>query len=241
MNVGVDPRILRAAEAPLAGSYATDVADELAAFDDASGVLVHVLKERGPISVEVPMEEGEELPEHGEYTPLMRRAAPTWRVHAQTVIGAKALRSMRAARAVLAVGYEWEAQPFVRIIVELLEHREAILADETGRQAYMWPTSRRTAKIAQKSGGLYDNLSRDSHGDAATITRLFDPTDNSIELAPKRTHRTRATLLMLAGFARDQAVVVGLAGMEISGLEHLDSAINAGWDKLRIEFDGGEG
>lgn len=47
-------------------------------------------------------------------------------------------------------------------------------------------------------------------------------------------------MLMLAGFARDQAVVVaGLAGMEISGLERLDSAINAGWEKLRTDFDGG--
>jgi hypothetical protein len=235
MRVGVNTGILRAAEGPLAERFETDVADELKALGDACALLVFMVTQRGAISVEVPMEEGEEAPKPGEFNAVLQRAAPALRLHAQTVICAKGLRQIRAARAVLRIGYEWETAGFVRALVELIEHRQAIIKDETGRYAHRWLISRQSAKIAQQSGDLYANLSADSHGDAATITRLFDPADNAIEVAPRRTHRTRATLLMLAGFARDQAVVIaGFTGVELGGLDQ----ISAGWEKLRAEFDG---
>jgi hypothetical protein len=79
----VDPDLIAKAEVPNAASFATDVPDELAALDDACTVLLHVLTLRGKRSDTVPMEDDEELPEQGEYTPLMQRAAPLWKLQAQ--------------------------------------------------------------------------------------------------------------------------------------------------------------
>jgi hypothetical protein len=236
-----------AAEDPLAERFETEVADELAALDDACAVLLFVLQERGRRSVEIPLEDGEEPPDDLEeqlasshYTAFLRRAASLWSFQAQTLIGAKALRQIQAARAVLRVGYEWEVSHFVRVIVELIEHRDAVQNDATGEQAWYWLKGTRKAKnvkIAEETRELYENLSRDSHGDVATITRLFDAEDGAFELAPRRTHRTRATLLMLAGFARNQASVVAAASgnMGIRGLEALDDHIASCWARLTEE------
>jgi hypothetical protein len=91
------------------------------------------------------------------------------------------------------------------------------------------------AKRVKASGApddLYANLSTDSHGDPAPVQRLIGP-DGKIALAPTRGNATRATLLMHAGFARDQAVSIAAgAGITVEGIAELDQAIQAGWERL---------
>jgi hypothetical protein len=57
---------------------------------------------------------------------------------AQVYIGIRVFRTIRAARAVLAMGYEAEARALDRIVVELQAHRQAIIADATGAEALAW-------------------------------------------------------------------------------------------------------
>jgi hypothetical protein len=163
---------------------------------------------------------------------------------AQQFIGVRSLRVVRAARATLAGGYEPESRAHDRILVELGAHRRAILDDESGKTALDWlkGKSRRgvTARVnAMSPSDLYKNLSQDSHGDPEPIQRLAaDATANTIYIEPRRTLATRASLLMHAGFCRDQAVVIAqAAGIQLNGLPELDEAIRGGWDALESEYE----
>jgi hypothetical protein len=152
---------------------------------------------------------------------------------------------MRAARATLAAGYEAEARAHDRVLVELLEHRRAILADTTGGAAKAWVEGHSGRGIgkrvaAQSPEDMYANLCHDSHGDPRPLARLLDVEAGTIWLEPKRTEATRASLLMHAGFARDQAVAIGTyAGIELQHVDELDALISDGWS--RLERDPGAG
>ena len=173
--------------------------------------------------------------------PLRSQDTPALIRNAQVLIGVQALRVTRAARAVLSVGYEVEVQPYARILVELGTHRTAIAKDDTGREAFRWLTLQRSFKerfLDMSARELYENLSRDSHGDPTAVMRLYDAGTSMIEIAPTRTHKTRASLLLHAGFLRDQAVL--LSGLSegrvvLAGLEHLDAGIGEAWIRLREE------
>jgi hypothetical protein len=162
-------------------------------------------------------------------------------VAALVYIGARALRVMRASRAVLVVGYEPEARALDRILVELLAHRQAIVADDTATEALAWLQGERGRGITKRvtaitPEGMYRNLSHDSHGDPVPVLRLIAEDERALQLAPRRTVATRATLLMHAGFARDQAVLTAqAAGVVVKGVEDLDVAIRAAWDRLNGE------
>jgi hypothetical protein len=157
---------------------------------------------------------------------------------ALVLMGARAVRVIRAARAVLACGYEPESRANDRILIELIEHRRAILDDPTGAQAKAWMegSSGRGigTRVAERAPeGLYSNLSKDSHGDVRPLAGLLDAETGTIYLQPTRTRGTRASLLMHAGFASDQAVAIaGFAGLTINGIEPLNAAIKAGLDNL---------
>jgi len=150
-------------------------------------------------------------------------------LHTHVFIGIRGWRAMRAARAVIAVGYEGEARAYDRIIVELMAHRHAILEDHTGAEALAWlrgerghGISKRVKRIAPDD--LYKNVSHDSHGDPVAVRRLMDIEANGLMLSSKRTPASRASLLMHAAFARDQAVVVAqLARLELPALTDLDA------------------
>ncbi len=128
-------------------------------------------------------------------------------------IGARALRVMRAARYTLGAGYETESRAHDRVLVELLEHRRAVLEDTTGRAAKEWVEGKSGRGIGQRvdarsPADLCANLCQDSHGDPRPLARMLDQETKTIKLEPKRTPATRASLLMHAGFARDQAVAL---------------------------------
>lgn len=51
-------------------------------------------------------------------------------------MGVKAFRVIRAARGVLKFGYEPEALAYDRILLELIEHRRAIVTDASGSRRW---------------------------------------------------------------------------------------------------------
>jgi hypothetical protein len=220
-------------EKQLLDSYEQDVGQELRLVDSASALLLAVLGHTQSRTGEI-----EADPETSEVT---SGDVETLRLAAQVVIGIRVLRVVRAGRAVLAFGYEREAPALARILVELEAHRAAIMDDDTGTEALAWLRRQRKyriGKLVEKSAppGLYDNLSADAHGDPTPVGRLLDPSTGSIELAPRRGPSTRASLLLSAGMARDQAVLIAKsAGVRLSGVDEFDRDIEAAWERLRRE------
>jgi hypothetical protein len=217
-------------EKQLLDSYEQDVGHELQLVDSASALLLAVLGHTHGRSGQIEVEEETNEVTGGDVEML--------RLGAQRVIGIRALRVVRAARAVLAFGYEREAPALVRTLIELNARRKAIMDDDTGSEALAWLQRRRKwdiGKLVEKSApGLYGNLSADAHGDPAPVSRLLDPSTGNIELAPRRGPATRASLVLSAGIARDQAVVIAaLAGVELSGVDEVDRDIRAAWERLQ--------
>jgi hypothetical protein len=223
-----------AAEKELIDSYDADVQRELMLVDDASSYLPAVMSAVGERTGNVELDR-EGVPAGGDIAEL--------KLQALQFVGVRIFRVVRAARAALATGYEAETRPFDRILVELLEHRQAVVADETGKAALDWLQGKRGrgvgARVREMSpSDLYARLSEDSHGDPAPVARLVDSATRAIALKPMRTAATRASLLMHAGLCRDQAVVIAQAAdLSLSGVEHLDAAVHAAWDALIVEAD----
>lgn len=204
--------------------------------DIAVALLVRALEAVEPRHAQAQLGEDDEVQHSSNPNDLILGAC--------TLIGAHAVRIIRAATAVLATGYENEARSLDRILVELMAHRRVILDDPSGREAVAWLRRKRRRGISRKVAAmgeneLYGNLCVEAHGDPGAIMRLFNPTTNTIKLGPHRTPATRASLLLYAGFARDQAVVVSqLSGRTvIGGLDLLDEAIQKGWKDLNTETD----
>lgn len=219
------------AERRLRESYEQDVGLELAIADRAEALLAVVLDAVGPRTGTIRLDQAG-APVAGDVV-LLKLAALQY-------LGARALRVMRAARATLAAGYEAESRPHDRILVELLEHRTALLADPTGRAAKAWiegsrgqGVGRRVAAMSPKD--MYADLCKDSHGDPRPLARLLNRDGDTLLLEPQRTAATKASLLMHAGFARDQAVAIAtFAEIELRGVDELDAAILAGWKALDV-------
>ncbi len=224
------------AEQRLSASFADDAGQELAVADDAASFLVTVMTAVGERSGNVQVD-ADGTPTGG--------AVDVLQLFALQMIGARAVRVIRAARAVLATGYESESRAHDRILFELLAHRKEILADPTGAEAKAWMDGKRVYGIAARvakmaPGDLYKNLSMDSHGDARPLLRLLNLEEETMLLQPVRTSATRASLLMHAGLARDHAVLIaGHAGIELSGVHSLDDEISAGWARLEADAPAG--
>lgn len=167
------------------------------------------------------------------------KAGPALQLAAQRIIGVRMFRAMRAASAVLSIGYEPEARALDRIIVELVAHRKTIQADSTGDEAERWLNGDAGFGITKKVNAmqpedLYKNLSQDAHGDPRAVWRLYDAESNAFMLGPQRApFAARASLLMHAGVAVDQTELLGALGqLEITGLDELSGAIRASHGRL---------
>lgn len=220
------------AESTLHSSFAAELGPDLEIADFAAAMLLAVLLRTQPELTTADVDIKPDGTLSGDIPGLIRAS--------HIYIGIRAWRAMRAARAVLAVGYEGESRALDRILVELHVHRRAIMDDETGKEALAWlqgrsgyGISKRVKKLTRDD--LYKNMSEDSHGDPASVQRLFDATSNSLLVSPRRTHATRASLLLQAGFARDQAMVISQASdLELDGLENFDGALARRWEVLRV-------
>lgn len=219
-------------------AYWRDAVDELHVQDLAASFLSLVISRVPASSVEVEFDKAG-VPTGGE------DATQHLRLYALMLMGVRALRSARAARAVLAFGYESEARQHDRVLVELISHRHAVVADESGKAAFDWLKGKAgkgiTAKVnAMQAEELYRNLSHDAHGDPNPVLRMMieqgSDVDTPLIIGPVRSVSTRASLLMHAGFLRDQAVVTAqFANLELAGVERLDAEIREGWRRLEDE------
>jgi hypothetical protein len=224
------------AEEQLVQNFERDVGAELEVADRAEALLALVMSSVGSWTGTIQVGD-DGAPVGGDVPKLILLALQ--------YIGARALRVMRAARATLAAGYEAESRAHDRVLVELLEHRRAILADTTGGAAKAWVQGRAGRGIGrrvadQSPEDMYANLCQDSHGDPRPLARLLDVEAGTIWLEPKRTEATRASLLMHAGFARDQAVAIATyAGIQLRNVDELDALISDSWS--RLERDHGAG
>jgi hypothetical protein len=228
---------IRATEAARLASFEEDVRAELELADDACALLLAVLVNVGKRTGSLTLD-----PETGD----LSGDVEALQLLAQVYIGIRTFRVIRAARGILAFGYEREAPALDRILVELQAHRREIMEDESGKEALAWLRRERKHGISKRVGknapdDLYANLSTDSHGDPAPVDRLRD-VDGMIELSPQRGIPTRASLVILyAGMARDQAVVVATAaGIKLEGVEDLDSRIKEAQTKLQADADAEE-
>jgi hypothetical protein len=222
-------------ERRLAETFEQDAGTELALADDAAALLTLVMSRVGERTATVTLDP-QDVPVGGDTDAL--------RLYALQIMGARALRVIRAARATLMYGYEGEVGAQDRILVELLVHRAAVLNDKTrGRAAFEWlrgrgggQMSNRVAKMT--ASDVYANLSHDSHADAMPIARLLDAETQTLSIEPRRTAATRASLLMHAGFARDQTIAIAkFAGIQLEGVDRFDEAIDAAWARLIAEHD----
>jgi hypothetical protein len=118
--------LIASTEHRLAESFEKDAGPELALVDAATALLAVVMAAVGPRTTTITLDD-HDTPVGGE-TDLLR-------LYALQVMGVRALRVIRAARATLAHGYETEARAQDRILVELVEHRSAVLDDSTGAKA----------------------------------------------------------------------------------------------------------
>jgi hypothetical protein len=230
----VDDSFLERTEEQMRSEFLGAAEAEIKLTNIASALLVRTLERVGPLSGNGVLDEDDELESSASPEILILGAC--------TLIGAHAVRVIRAAKAVLASGFENEARALDRILVELMAHRKAILDDPSGREAAAWARRKRTYGVSKRVGAmgddeLYGNLCVDAHGDPGAVMRLHNPDTNTLELGPQRTAATRASLLLYAGFARDQAVVISkLSGKTvIKGLDVLDAAIGKGWADLKAE------
>jgi hypothetical protein len=222
-------------EAQLVATFYEDAGATLTLADDAAALLLTVLLTAAPETTELELLVGDDNKLSGDVAGLQ--------LAAQVFIGIRTFRAMRGGQRCLAAGYELEARALDRILIELQAHRSAIFQDETGAEALAWLQGERGRGISKKVNktapkDLYKNLSHDSHGDPIGVTRLMDTDGQSVFLSPKRTPSTRASLLLHAGEARDQAIAIAqLAKIEVSGLDELDAAIKAQWQALLAESE----
>lgn len=149
--------------------------------------------------------------------------APAARRTAILLAAVRAFRGIRAASAVIASGYAMEAEPFTRMLLELLVSARAIVEDETDAEAKAWIRGDRARGIGRRvrdampDRDVYGELSRATHGDPRAVGRaLLKDTEGeqTIEWGPAITPQTGEQLHNLALAAREFAVLLEQVGFE---------------------------
>jgi hypothetical protein len=230
-------RLIHDAESRLHSGFATDAANELALLDDASSLLVAVLGATSSLAGEVEIEADDDgVPSTQD--------AETVVLVALRYLAIRGVRAVRAARSVLATGYEPESRVYDRILLELIEHTNAILADSSGTTALAWMNGQRRRDVTRRiraigGGDLYARLCRDAHADPDPVAELISAS-YSVEIGPLRTRATRVALVRHAAYCRDHAVALSRAGdIALDGLEKLDARILSSWSQLAVDEPAG--
>jgi hypothetical protein len=217
-------------EKDLFASFETDFAEDVSLLDATSALLLVGLHE-------LPVE---------AFTMGLHRAGSVdadveaINLNALAFIGIRVWRTMRAARAVLATGYEHECRAHDRITMELVAHRKEIIADHSGHKAARWLRDESSGRISARVDkatlpGFYANVSHHSHGDIVGVLHLVNQETGLVNLVPARTRSTRASLLFHAVAARDHAVsLADLAGYDIVNIQDLDDIILSRRDALAV-------
>lgn len=169
------------------------------------------------------------------------RAGSALRLYAYLIMGVRIFRTVRAAMAVLSIGYESEARAHDRVLVELTAHRDALRKDQSGKEGHAWLNGERDRGISKKVSAmgpkdLYANLSRDPRA----VWPLYEAQSGSIVMGPQRKpFAARASLLMYAGLCTDQIklIAAGAQNLEVEGLDEAVERIRAANKRLGDEAD----
>jgi hypothetical protein len=184
----------------------------------------------------------EVLDKIGADAALWRSLDEPSRLQAAMVGGIRAFRAIRAGMAVLANGYEMEADTMSRILLELYVQTREALEDSSGETARIWLTGQRGRGIGgrvraamHEKPTTYGALSRAAHGDPRALVGLavVDDGQHVVEWGPSQTPATARCLVGFAIGARDMAVLLEDAtGLRFSAITALDQVLVAnvpGW------------
>lgn len=170
----------------------------------------------------------------GEDEPLWRQPG-TDRLTAAMVGGVRAFRAVRAGMAILASGYELEADAMTRLLLELVAETRAAVQDPSGSTARAWLSGGRERGISSRVKAAmphrpttYKELSRAAHGDprAAFGLAVADGDQHVVEWGPKQTPATARCLVAYAIGARDMAVLLEEAtGRRLEAISALDQVL----------------
>jgi hypothetical protein len=204
----------------------------LALADDVGQLMTGVIA-----SVSVPPIEGAE--EEQETDPERARLLA---LYFMTIFG---LRAMRAAIAVLSVGYTEQAIGLNRLVDELRGRAQKVYEDNSGDLARQWLAGRWNPKGAKLAGrDLWDTMSAPAHAgvkgvlDWIAISREDGTTD--LVVGPEqRPHVANGALAYMSGSGRDLAMMLAnVSGFPVD-LAALDARINEAHDRY-VPGDGSE-
>ena len=137
------------------------------------------------------------------------------RAKALLYMGTLAVRAGRAAIAVLRVGYEAEALPYKRVLMELHSRAQRVVDDHSGEYARQWLANRAgkpARSLRDVPDGLWDVLSNSSHADARAVGNFLavsrEDGTSLVVLPERRPALSNGTLAMMAGEIRDIAMIL---------------------------------
>jgi hypothetical protein len=150
-----------------------------------------------------------------------------------------ATRCVRACMAVMSVGYEEQAVGYTRLIAELVAASTKVVDDHSGEYASQWLRGRTATGSKLAGQEFYKRVSGPLH---ASVDGIFDwlaipagDRNHDVVVGPeRRPEGANATLVFMAGAARDIAVqLADHRGLGIN-VSQLDNEIRAGQAKYFV-------
>jgi hypothetical protein len=154
-----------------------------------------------------------------------------------------ATRGIRACMAVISVGYEEQAVGYTRLITELVTASQKVVADHSGEYASQWLKGRTATGSKLADQEFYKRVSGPLHASVDGILDWLaisvDHGDHHVVVGPeRRPEGANATLVFMAGAARDIAVqLASHRGLAIN-VSQLDREIHAGQAKYFVGHEG---
>jgi hypothetical protein len=150
-----------------------------------------------------------------------------------------ATRAVRACIAVMRVGYQEQAAGYARLLSELLGAAEKVVDDQSGEYAQQWLEGKTKTGANLAGQQLYGLLSGPAHAsvkgilDWLTIPR--EGGNHDVVIGPeRRAEAANATLVYVAGIARDIAArLAALRGVRLD-LAQLDHDLTVGQDQWLV-------
>lgn len=137
------------------------------------------------------------------------------RAKALLYMGVLAVRTARAAMAVMERGYEPETLTYKRMLFELHSRAQRVLADGSGEYARQWLKGRAgkpAGSLREAPSGLWETFSHSSHADYRAVENFLavsKPDGTGLVVLPeRRADLANATLATMAGEIRDIAGLI---------------------------------
>jgi hypothetical protein len=154
-----------------------------------------------------------------------------------------ATRAVRASMTVISVGYEEQAVGYTRLVAELVTASQKVVDDHSGEYASQWLKGRTATGSKLADQEFYKRVSGPLH---ASVDGILDwiaipvgDGNHDVVVGPeRRPEGANATLVFMAGAARDIAVqLAGHRSLAIN-LSQLDKEIHAGHARYFVAEEG---